>query len=90
MSVPIPPPRRVLATALIVLGAGLVLWSVLAVSSAGFGSRPTPSFAQRRGYDQVKRDVHAVFPMALLRALAGLALITGGARLRRPPGDPLP
>ncbi len=88
MSLPVAPPRRALATALMVLGAVLVLWSVLALSSAGFGTRPTASFAQRRGYDQVKRDVHAAFPLALLRALAGLALIAGGARLRRPDGQP--
>lgn len=80
---PVRSARRALSTALMVLGAVLVLWSVLALSSAGFGSRPTASFAQRRGYDQVKREVHAAFPMALVRALAGLALIAGGNRLRR-------
>lgn len=78
--------RRILGATLIGLGAVLLLWSVLSVSSAGFGTRPTASFAQRRAYDQVKRDVHEVFPFALVRALCGLALLAGGVRLWSAPG----
>lgn len=78
--------RRILGALLMALGAMALLWSVLQLSSAGFGTRPTASFAQRRGYDQVKREVHEVFPEALLRALVGLALAGGGRLLLKSPG----
>jgi hypothetical protein len=77
--------RAILGLVLVAVGLAGLLWGVLQITSAGFGTQPTASFAERRGYDQVKRDVHEVFPFALLRSLAGLVLLLGGLRLLQPP-----
>jgi hypothetical protein len=73
--------RRGVGVALMLVGAVALLWSVLQLSSAGFGTSPTPSFAQRRSYDRIKSEVHQVFPEALVRALLGFALLVAGNRL---------
>lgn len=73
--------RHIIGWVLVVVGAIALLWSVLQLSSAGFGTSPVGSFAQRRSYDRVKREVHEVFPEALMRALLGLSLVAGGRYL---------
>jgi len=75
-------PRRRLGIALIVGGILVIVASVIFVleSANGPGGGPT-SFATRRGYDQVKVEVHRVFPYALLVGLAGLGLALYGGRL---------
>ena len=78
-----PGPRALVGRGLCVLGLALIVWGVLSVTSSAFGTRPTPSFAERRGYDQVKEAVHESFPYGLLRAVVGLALVVGGAHLAR-------
>ena len=70
------------------LGLIVILASVLWVSSAGYGTRPRRQFSERRSYDTVKRDVHAVFPYAFPLGLAGLGLMIAGASLRRRFGAP--
>ena len=74
--------------ALIALGLIGILWGVLHVLEAanGPGWGPT-SFEDRRGYDQVKVDVHAALPGGLVRSFAGLGLLLLGARLRRSDED---
>jgi hypothetical protein len=72
--------------ALSVLGGLLVLWGVLHLTSAGYGTDPHRGFAERRPYNEVKRSVHAAVPGALLRAAAGGLAIAVGARLRRASG----
>lgn len=75
-------PRRRLGLALVAGGILVIVASVLFVleSANGPGSGPT-SFAARRGYDQVKAEVHRVFPYALLTGLAGLGLALYGGRV---------
>ncbi len=93
---PAPPPspaqqRRVLlGLLLVVLGIAGLLWGVLQISSAGFGTQPMTSIEERRGYDQIKTKVHEVFPYALMRSLAGLALLLVGLRLLQAPESPSP
>ena len=65
------------------LGLAMILACVLWVSSAGYGTRVLRSFAERRSYDTVKRDVHAVMPYALPLGLAGLGLAIAGGAVRR-------
>ena len=65
------------------LGAVVVLSAVLRVANAGYGTRPKRVFAERRSYDMVKRDVHAVLPGAIVRGLAGLGIMLLSGRLRR-------
>ena len=78
-----PPPRTPAGWALMAAGVILILWATLGLASAGYGSRPTRSFAERRSYNRVKTDVRHAFPFAVLRGLGGLVLLTAGARLRR-------
>ncbi len=68
----------------ILIGVGLVVlvWAVLRVTSAAYGTQPRHDFAQRRSYDMIKPVVHEVFPMALVQGLAGLALMIAGGRQR--------
>lgn len=75
-------PRRRLGIALVAGGILVIVASVLFVLeyANGPGSGPT-TFAARRSYDQVKVEVHRVFPYALLAALAGLGLALYGGRL---------
>lgn len=68
------------------LGMLVLLWAVLHLSAAGYGSRPRDSFANRRPYNQVKSEVHEAFPGAILRALAAGLLLWFGARLRSSTG----
>lgn len=76
--------RRRLGIALVVLGLVTIVGSVLVVLEIANGPGTGPkAFAQRRGYDQVKVDVHRSFPIALLVGVAGLALTMAGARLAR-------
>jgi hypothetical protein len=79
---PAAPPRRSLGIALVVGGILVIVGAVLFVleSANGPGGGPT-SFAARRSYNQVKVEVHRVFPYALLVGLAGLGLALYGGRL---------
>jgi hypothetical protein len=87
------PPRRRLGQILIGVGLVTIVVSVLAVLEIANGPGTGPkSFAQSRGYDQVKRDVQRSFPYGLLGGLAGLGLTMAGARLvqRREAGPSAP
>lgn len=76
--------RRRLGIALVVLGLVTIVGAVLAVLEIANGPGTGPkTFAQRRGYDQVKADVHRSFPLALVVGLGGLGLSMAGARLAR-------
>lgn len=75
--------RRRLGTGLIVAGIGIIVVSVIAVLEVANGPGTGPkTFAQRRGYDQVKQDVHRSFPIAVLGGLLGLGIAITGARIR--------
>ena len=65
------------------IGVLVIFVSVIQVANAGYGTRPLREFSERRSYNMVKRDVHAVLPWALVQGLAGLGLVLVGARLRR-------
>jgi hypothetical protein len=67
---------------MIALGIAGIVWGVLHVSSAAYGTRAR-SVEERRSYDQIKQSVHASYLGGLARGLAGLALAAGGERLRR-------
>jgi len=85
-----PAPRRRLGYALVAAGLLVIVVAVLFVLETANGPGAGPrSFAERRGYDQVKVDVHRVFPLALLVGLGGLALALYGGRLLRA-GEPRP
>lgn len=76
--------RRKLGTALIVLGLGTILGAVLWVLEVANGPGTGPkTFAERRGYDQVKESIHRTFPLAFAIGLGGLGLTMLGARLAR-------
>jgi hypothetical protein len=80
-------PRRQLGIALLVLGLFTIVASVVAVLEIANGPGTGPkSFAERRGYDQVKVDVHRVFPIAFVVALGGLGFAILGARLAKRDG----
>lgn len=74
-------PRRRAGVALIAVGLVCILWGVFHVLNAT--SQTGRTFAERRGYNEVKATIHERFPGALLRALAGLALAVTGNRLLR-------
>jgi hypothetical protein len=75
--------RRRLGAGLIGGGILIIAVSVIVVLEIANGPGTGPkSFAQRRGYDQVKQDVHRSFPIALLGGLLGLAIAMTGARIR--------
>ncbi len=76
-------PRLDLGLAVCGLGLGLILWGVSGVLAAAYGPEPPRNFAERRSYDQVKPDVHAAFPTAMVRALSGVLVVGLGARMRR-------
>ena len=76
-----PPRPDWISIALIAVGAVLILWGVLRLSSAGY-SKTGREFSERRPYNQVKVDVHKAFPGALLRAGMGAALVYAGMRRR--------
>ena len=73
--------RRRAGFALIAVGIVCILWGVFHVLNAT--SHAGRSFAQRRGYNEVKVTVHEQFPGGLLRALGGLTLAVLGNRLLR-------
>ena len=64
------------------LGLVVILWAVLRVTSAAYGTSPRHKFAERRSYDQIKVALHAVFPGAFAQGLAGLGLILVASKLR--------
>jgi len=72
--------QRRSARILLALGIVAIALSALTLASAGYGSRPTRSFAQRRSYNMVKTEVHRALPRALLIGLAGLWLAMAGQR----------
>lgn len=81
---PSTPARRRLGITLVVLGLVTIVTAVIVVLEIANGPGTGPkAFAQRRGYDQVKADVHRSFPLALVVGLAGLGLSMAGARLAR-------
>lgn len=76
--------RRKLGRGLVVFGLVVVFVCVIVVLEAANGPGTGPkTFAERRTYDQVKRSVHATYPVAFLVALAGLSVSIAGARLAR-------
>lgn len=76
--------RRRLGIALIALGLLTIVVSVVVVLEVANGPGAGPrSFAARRGYDQVKADIHRSFPYGLLAGLAGLGLAMVGSRLAK-------
>jgi hypothetical protein len=79
-----PPARRRLGIVLVVSGLLTIVIAVVVVLEHANGPGTGPkAFAERRGYDQVKVEVHRVFPYALLAGLAGLGLAMAGSRLAR-------
>ena len=54
------PTHRKAGWVLLGIGLATILWAVLRVANAGYGTNPRRSFAERRSYDMVKRDVHRV------------------------------
>ena len=76
-----PTRRSQVGLALIVLGILGVLWGVVHVLNAL--PEPGREFATRNTDYQDRKAVHGSFFGGLLRALAGLAVAFGGARLRR-------
>jgi len=68
--------------ALSALGVAVIVWAVLGVASAAYGSRPKYHAGERRSYDMVKREVHRTFPLALAKALCGLGLAIAGSYVR--------
>ena len=77
-------PRRRLGIALVVLGLLTIVGAVIAVLEVANGPGTGPkTFAERRGYDQVKTDVQRSFPLGFLVGLGGLGLSMAGARLAR-------
>jgi hypothetical protein len=70
---------------LVLTGLGLVaiLWGVLHLTSASLGGPPKVNeFANRRTYNQIKREVHLAYPGLLWRCAIGGLLIFAGARMR--------
>lgn len=84
---PFPAPRRSTrrwGIALVALGLLVIVAAVITVLEVANGPGLGPrSFAERRSYDQVKVEVHRVFPAAFLAGLGGLALALLGGRLLR-------
>ena len=68
--------------ALSAIGLAVILWAVLRVTSAAYGTSVRHEVAERRSYDQIKVDVHAVFPWALAQGLLGLGLLLVGGKFR--------
>jgi len=78
------PRRRRLGYGLVAAGVLVIVVAVLYVLEAADGPGAAPTqFAQRRSYDQVKVEVHRVFPLAFLVALGGLGLALYGGRFLR-------
>ena len=64
------------------VGAAIALFAIsaLMMANAGYGSNPHRTFAQRRAYDTVRRDVRKALPKVLTVGLVGLLLLRAGAR----------
>lgn len=75
-------PRRQLGTALGAIGLAGILWGVFHVLGA-IGSYEQRDFAHRKTDHQVRSVVHQTFAGGFVRAMAGLALVLVGGRLRR-------
>jgi hypothetical protein len=75
--------RRRVVCGWIVTALGFIgiLWGVFHLTNATIGG-PIYEFKDRRTYNEVKKAAHEVYPGALLRALAGLALMWWGGRIR--------
>jgi len=69
------------------LGLILLIWGVLSVANAGYGTRPVQNFSERRSYNMVKTSVHEALPNGLFKATAGFLLLPLGARARRRASD---
>jgi hypothetical protein len=80
---PTPESKRRTTWGWIVSGIGFVaiLWGVFHLTNATVGG-PIHEFKDRRTYTEVKKAAHEYFPGALVRALAGLALVWWGGRIR--------
>lgn len=67
----------------IVTGIGFIvlLWGVFYLTSATVGGR-VHDFSERRTYNEVKVAAHQAYPGALVRGLAGLALMWLGGWIR--------
>lgn len=63
---------------------GGVFYLLEAANGPGAGPR---TFAERRSYDLVKRDLHAALPIGAPVALGGLLLAIVGQRLRQDPPE---
>ena len=63
------------------LGFVVMLWGVLYLTTATIGGR-VYEFKDRRTYNEVKKAAHEAFPGALVRGLAGWALVWWGGRIR--------
>ena len=74
--------RSQVGVLLMAVGALGILWGVIELSGAGYGTDVRRDFAQRRSYNMVKRDVHEALPWAAAKALGGLGVLLLGARLR--------
>jgi TRAP-type uncharacterized transport system fused permease subunit len=68
------------------LGFVAILWGVFHLTNATVGG-PIHEFKDRRTYNEVKKAAHEAYPGALARALAGLALVWYGGRMRAAPRD---
>lgn len=78
------PRSRRLGYGLVAAGLFVIVAAVLYVLEAANGPGSGPhTFAERRSYDQVKVEVHRVFPLAFLVGLGGLALALYGGRVLR-------
>ncbi len=60
----------------------VLLSGVFYLTGSTVGGRVS-QFEERRTYNQVKRDMHEAFPVAVTLGLGGLLVIILGSRLRR-------
>lgn len=63
------------------VGLLVLLSGVFHLSCMSIGPRVT-RFQDRRPYNEVKRNAHKAFPLAVSLGIAGLALMVLGSRLR--------
>ena len=82
--------RRFLGAVLVGLGCVFCLIAVITLANAGYGSRPTREFRERRSYNMVKTDVYRAFPRFVLQAGTGLLVGWFGLRMRKKASDRVP